>query len=179
MKYLAIIVLLLISACQTTSLQNNFYSSGAKDSEASIEILQPLRVPPNSARVYFQNGKMLTNTAIDLYEVNCEVEINTVSEQSQGIAPGLFRITSIRQEESPIVMFRSMMTASLRTVWDNDSPVDIKRYYYFHLVAQDPDSSSQVRGVICRGVQEQPYLAELPTLQEMKLASGEYLRFNF
>jgi len=66
----------------------------------------------------------------------------------------------------------------LTYAWASDSPVDIKRYYHFKLSAQDPQSKSQVRALICRGAQDEPYNARLPTLEQMKLAGGQYIIFN-
>lgn len=178
MKVLIIFfVLSLLTACKPTQIQSNS-SYFSVDSSATIEIIETLTVSPNSARVFLQNGEIRYG-GINLYEVNCEVEINTVSESRQIIEPGVFRVIRISQEESPIVMAKPLMVASLNYAWSNsDSPVDIKLFYRFHLMAQDSSSKSDVRAVICRGEQSEPYQAELPTLEEMKQAAGKYLRFN-
>lgn len=175
-RFFTLFSFVLLSACQSTLIDTDsgYFEVGT---QATIEITEPLSVRPNSARVFLQNGEV-KNSGIDLYDVNCEVEINTVSDSRQIIQPEIFNIISIHQEESPIVMIRSTMIASLAFSWYSESPVDIKRFYRFRLQAQDSDSKSQVRAVICRGAQSEPYNAELPTLEQMKKAGGKYLKFN-
>lgn len=179
MQYITILIfILLLTACQSTLIRTEQYYLSVSP-ESTIDILQPLEVFPLSARAYLQNGELIHPNGINLYQVDCEVEINTVSEQKQTIQPGRFNIVAIRQEESPIVMLESTRVASLNLAWFDDSPVDIKRYYYFKVHPTQANSNSEVRAVICRGVQSDPYQAELPTLDEMKMASGDFLKFNF
>lgn len=59
------------------------------------------------------------------------------------------------------------------------SPVDIQRYYHFKLSAQDPSKQiTQVRSLTCRGVQDTPYKAILPTFNEMQAALGQFVKFD-
>ena len=181
-KFLLVFFVLFLSACQSILVQTeNSYLEIS--SHASIEITQSLEVAPNSARAFLQGGDVIPYARLDLYEVNCEIEINTVSENRQIIEAGVFDIISIAQEESPIVkrkgIKKQIMIASLNYAWASGSPVDIKRYFKFSLAAQDPESKSQVRAVICRGIQDTPYAAELPTYEQMKAASSRYIQFNF
>ena len=177
-KAALILTLITLSACQTAALIESEGRYVEIAATASIEITQSIEVAPNSARAFLQNGEVISITQLNLYDVNCEVEINTVSESRQLIEPGIFDVLAIGQEESPIVMSKPVMVASLTYAWGSDSPVDIKRYYHFRLSAQDPQSKSQVRALICRGVQDQPYKAMLPTFEEMMRASGQYIIFN-
>lgn len=177
---LSLLLIIFLTACQSGAslIRSDGHYFEAK-SQATIEILQPLRVSPDSARAFLQYGELQSQGRISLYEINCEVEINTVSEQEQIIEPGVFRVMSVIQDQSPIVLLKSLQMASLKVSWgDDDSPVDIMRYYRFYLKPVDKDSSSQVRAVTCRGVQDTPFEAELPTIQEMQAASGPYLKFN-
>lgn len=178
MKNITIILIFFtLSACQTPLINSEGrYVTVART--ASIEITQILEVAPDSARVFLQNGNAIATGKLNLYQVNCEVEINTISESRQLIEPGIFNVLAIAQEESPIVMSKPLMLASLSYAWASDSPVDIKRYYHFRLSAQDAQSKSQVRALICRGAQAEPYKARLPTMEEMKLAVGQYIIFN-
>ena len=179
MKKIALILAAItLSACRSAVLIESEGRYVEIAATASIEITQSIEVAPNSARAFLQNGKVISMGQLNLYDVNCEVEINTLSESRQLIEPGIFNVLSIAQEESPIVMSKPLMVASLTYAWASDSPVDIKRYYHFKLSAQDPRSKSQVRAVICRGAQDEPYKARLPTFEQMRLAGGRYIIFN-
>ena len=180
-KIILLSIVLLLTACQSTMFKKEGRYIEAK-AKPFIEITQSLRVAPNSARAYLQQGEVISAGQLNLYDINCEIEINTVSEQAQVIEPGLFNILSIGSEESPIVMFKPVMVASLtlaRGGGSGGSPVDIKRFYRFKLLARNPNSKTQVRSMQCRGAQDQPYLAKLPTFEEMQQATGEYIKLNF
>ncbi|MCW8928928.1 MAG: hypothetical protein OQL19_01670 [Gammaproteobacteria bacterium] len=173
----------ILSACQSTLIQseNNYFEIS---NQASIEITQVLEVAPNSARVFFQNGEVISHGQLNLYDINCEIEINTVSDSRQIIEPGVFDIISVAQNQSPIVKQelkkQQILVASLNYVWNSsNSPVDIKRYYHFKLSAQDPRSNSEVRAMTCRGAQDTPFNAKLPTYEEMRKAGGQYIKLNF
>ena len=176
--FLILSLIILLTACQTTMIKSDD-SYLSTSSQATIEITQQLTVPPNSARAYFQHGELLRHTGIDFYAVDCEIEINTVSESRQTIEPGLFNVISIVQDESPIVMTKPVMVASLNFARGGDSgPVNIKRFYRFKLSPQDPEAETQVRSMTCRGALDEPYNAELPTYNEMQVAVGQYVILN-
>ena len=188
MKIISIVIaMILLTACQGQNTLIKSDDSYFKVSPyASIEITQELSVPANSARAYFQNGELLSYTGINLYNISCEILINTVSESKQTIAPGVFNITSITQDESPIVMRKTLQVAALDFAYQqyargggSGSPVDIHRYFRFNLSAQDPSKQiTQVRSLTCRGVQDEPYKASLPTFNEMQAALGQYVKFD-
>ncbi len=180
-KLFLLLILVLLSACRSSLVQTN---DGYLEisPQATIELTRSVSVPANSARAYFQGGELLSHSGINLYEVDCEIEVNTVSEQRQTIAPGIFRVIAVAQEESPIVRRdwrKPVQLAALNFAWADDSPVDVKLYYQFKLAEIKPQSGAQVRAVICRGAQDDPYNARLPTYEEMHFASGDYLKFNF
>ena len=179
-KIILLSIVLLLTACQSTMFKKEGRYIEAK-AKPFIEITQSLRVAPNSARAYLQQGEVISAGQLNLYDINCEIEINTVSEQPQVIAPGIYHILSINPDESPIVMFKPVMVASLTLArgGGSGSPVDIKRFYRFKLSSQNPNSKTQVRSMLCRGAQDEPYAAILPTFEEMQQATGEYIKLNF
>ena len=178
MKFLAsMLSLLFLTACQSILIQSQSQYIPVR-SDATIEILKELEVFADSARAFLQQGQQIHPNALNLYDVNCEVEVNTVSEHKQVIKPGRYHVISVQQEESPIVLLHPVQLAALRLSWVNDAPVDIKRYYYFRLQSAKTETMSSVRAVICRGIQDAPYKAQLPTLEQMTQAVGQYLHFN-
>lgn len=172
--FITLSILCLLVACQSPLIQTNTtYLKPA--SHSTIEITQSLDVHPNFARAFLQSGKVISPLRLNLYRVNCEVEINTVSETRQIIKPEKFNIIRIAQEESPIVMSKQVMVASLNYA---STPTEIKRFFRFHLSAIDPDSKSEVRALICRGVQANYAEAQLPTLEQIQMAVGANIEFN-
>lgn len=172
--FITIFALFLLVACQSPLIQTDG-SYLKPDSTSTIEITQSLDVSPNFSRAFLQAGKNILPESLNLYLVNCEVEINTVSENEQIIKPDKFNIIAISQEDSPIVMIKPVMVASLNYA---SSPSDIKRFFRFHLSTQNSSSKSDVRALICRGIQARHGEAQLPTLEQMQTAAGSYIKFN-
>lgn len=179
MKNLAIslnlLVVLLLAGCQQTLIKTDSgYQPGSSDS--FIVLNQSVIIPPNSARAFFQGGELIPDARLNLYAVDCELQINKVMEVPQTVQPGKFSVIKIIQDQSPIVLSQPVMYAAMGIGWGyNSAPVDIKRFYTFRL---ESESQPLVRAVICRGAQDTPYMAELPSLEEMQTAVGEYLQFN-
>jgi len=183
--------LFVLSACQPALIRSDEAYISISN-EATIEITQAIEVSPNSARAFLQEGEVIPYEQLNLYEVNCEIEVNTVSEDRQTIEAGVFNIISILQDESLIVDNENekdeLMVATLgfsrelAAFGNSDSPVDIKRYYKFKLSPLTPKqagSKTEVRSVTCRGVQDTPFNAELPSFEEIRAASGKYVTFSF
>ena len=178
MKFLmSMLLLLFLTACQSILIQSESQYLPVR-SDATIEILKELEVFPDSARAFLQQGQPIHPNALNLYDVNCEVELNTVSENKQVIKPGRYHVISVQQEESPIVLFHPVQLAAQSLSWVDDAPVDVKRYYYFRLQSVKAEAVTSVRAVICRGIQDAPYKAKWPTLEQMIQAGGQYLYFN-
>jgi len=180
-KIFILLLSVFLSACQSGIMSPMIETQGVFKniiSEPSLKITQRIEVSPNSARAFLQNGEPISMGQLNLYDINCEIEINTVSELRQIINPGTFDIRAIIIDESPIVLSQPIRLAALNYTWVDNSPVDIKRYYRFRLSAREQASGSQVRSVTCRGVQDTPYEATLPTMEEMQKASGGYILFN-
>jgi hypothetical protein len=168
-------VLLVLAGCQQTLIKTNA-GYQPESSDSYIVLNKSIVIPPNSARAFFQYGKLIPDARLNLYATDCELQINTVLEVPQTVQPGKFNIIRIIQDQSPIVILQPVMYAAIGVVWGyNSSPVDIKRFYTFRL---ESESQPLVRAVICRGVQDTPFMAELPTLEEMQAAVGEYIQFN-
>lgn len=167
--------LLMSAGCQQTLIKTDSgYQPGSSDS--FIVLNQSVVIPPNSARAFFQGGELIPNARLNLYAVDCELQINKVMEVPQTVQPGKFSIIRIIQDQSPIVLSQPVMYAAMGIARGyNSGLVDIKRFYTFRL---ESESQPLVRAVICRGAQDTPYMAELPSLEEMQTAAGEYLQFN-
>lgn len=174
MKILSIVVFVFfLTSCQSFQIATDSrYREPA--SPSTIEISQSLNVFPDTARAFLQNGAVISQEQLNLYQVNCEVEIATVAEVQRSISPGIFTITAMVQDESPIVMRKPIMVAAL--YYASSTPPDIKRYYRFHLASQQTEGQSSVRALICRGSQAAHNEAELPTLEQMQAAVGDYIK---
>jgi len=171
-NYLSVLMCFLLFSCNGTYIQPSLNSSYTQiKNKAWIEIKQPLQVSPENARVYLQNGKQIKPSELDFYQVNCEIEVNQVLDNIQTVFPGRYEIINISIDESSVVFMENakIKIASLATSF----PMEIKKYWKFSLQSKQ---HPEVINLFCRGIQNMPFDAQLPTLEEIKLAVGAYIK---
>ncbi len=139
-----------------------------------IVVLHPLHVYPGHARAYLQGGRVIHPDTLDLYEVNCELEIDVVRETEQDVPAGSYMIRHIQVRMSPNVWLPQQKQL-LAMGGGRGSSIDIKRYYQFTLSSHE---HPQVLNMFCRGAQDNEFSAELPTLEQMQRAVGKYIQFH-
>lgn len=160
--------ILVISACQTPLIQPHKQGEYVSISpKAWIEVKNKVSVEADSARAFFQLGELIHSSRLNLYEVNCELEVRDVLDTEQTISPDRFKIIKAQQDQSPIVFFPNQKIHY--AINREEGPSDIKRFWKFTLQSQQQPN---VMHLICRGVQDFPANAELPTVEEMQQALG-------
>ncbi len=138
---------------------------------AWININNTLQVEAKHARVYLQNGKQINPSELDLYQTDCEIEVRKVLDFPQTVFPGRYEITAISIEVSPFVYLEYMESSSIQFAYiGSRAPVDVKRFWRFSLRSK---SYPEVMYMICRGVQDTPFDAQLPTVEEIRQAVGD------
>ncbi|MCK5697711.1 MAG: hypothetical protein KAI02_06085 [Gammaproteobacteria bacterium] len=181
MKHFTLLFLsLFLVACQLPLIKDK-ESYLQPSSNAMLEITEELEISPHYSRVFLQSGNTIPPFRLNYYVANCEIEVNTLSDVKTYIAPEIFHITSISQQESPIVMTDTIKVASLNDMLlkQASSSFEIKRFFRFHLSPQNSQSQSQVTSLLCRGIQDEHVYAELPTLEEINSAVGQYIKFTW
>jgi len=169
-----LLILMLLTACKVPVIKQQEHGQYYPIAQnAWIEIQQKARIEPDNARAYFQDGKWIHPSSLNLYEVNCELEVRDVVEKYQWINPGKFEIIRTQQDQSPIVFGPGKSTT---LAWNQDqAPSDIKRFWKFTLQSKQ---QANVMHFICRGVQDSPYNATLPTSTEMQTAVGQHIKLH-
>lgn len=169
---LVLAIALLLGGCGAQKIQNT-QSYRSISPKAYIQLKQEIVVEPGHARAFFQLGELIKPSELNLYEVDCELEIRHVKEVKQTIKPGKFQVMDAQQDISPIVFVPETRT---QVAWVNHiGPSDIKRFWRFKLSSQ---TQPNVMNLICRGVQDFPYKAQLPSYEEMQFALGEYVQLK-
>jgi hypothetical protein len=150
-------------------IQPSTYSSYSLfNKDPWIEIKNSLQVTPENARVYLQNGKQIKPSELDYYQINCEIEVRQVLDSVQTVFPGRYEINNISIDESSVVFMQNskMQMAFL----GNNLAMEIKKYWKFSLQSK---KHPEVMNMFCRGVQDIPFNAQLPTVDEIKQAVGD------
>jgi hypothetical protein len=160
---------LFLNACSSLLIEDEHAYIGLNE-DAWIALNEPLTVTVEEIRIFIQRGQVIHNSELDLYAVDCELEMQTLSDKERLIQPDRFDIKKISQESSPIVMASPYQIASLQQI--ASSPADIKRSWIFYLHSE---KQPEVRALICRGVQNPEESARLPELEEMQAALGDLI----
>jgi hypothetical protein len=173
-NYLQVLMCFLLVSCNGMHIQSSIYSSYSPfNKNAWIDIKHSLQVTPENARVYLQNGKQVIPSELDFYQVNCEIEVKQVLDTVQTVYPGRYNIINISLDESSVVF---METSHIQLAFIGKGfPIEIKKYWKFSLQSKQ---YPEVINMLCRGVQDIPFYAQLPTVEEIKLAVGAYIEVS-
>jgi len=139
-----------------------------------IAVQKQIVVPAEQVRVFFQNGQPIEAPALNLYIASCELKLNQLLPVEQNINPGKFNIVNTTAEESSIVQMPAF-SANLKyaaNIQVAHTPADIKRFWRFSL---NSTQQPHVMHMICRGPQDFPSDAKLPTYIEMQHSVGKYI----
>ena len=141
-----------------------------------VVVKQRLTVPPGKTRVFLQYGQVIPRNARNDYAVNCNFEINTISDSPRFIEAGSYTvIRSLRHSDDivsrqPLHLAALGMQAGMILRDDGGTPVLFEEVV-LSLTSTPP---SDVRQLACRGAMADPSEMQLPTLAEMRQALGVY-----
>lgn len=150
-----------------------------------FELHRELSVRAGRTRVYLQGGEVVPG--VDEFRPHCQFEVNTLRETPQTVQPDNFVITGVSTRMDNIVATDHIQVAALETAavgvgigvgfgrWGLFDGRETRRMqaYVFRLHS---DRQPDVRALTCGGAFDDPWLADLPTLQEIAAALGGYGR---
>jgi len=172
------LITLILSGCGQMQIeqQSNGHFHALKD-KAWIKIIKEIPVPAEQARVFLQNGEVINAVNLKLYDTNCELKLNQLLPVPQQIHPGKFDIISASAEESTIVFstpgrIRSQYAANLQLA---HTPSNVKRFWRFTLKSE---TQPNVKHIVCRGPEDFPSNAKLPSYSEMQQSVGNYIELH-
>lgn len=143
-----------------------------------VVLPEPVRIPPRSARVYFQDGRILGG-GVDHFAPHCQLEVNAVKDQAQTVKAGEFVITDVSQRHDEVVSAGNVKLAAhvglgvgVGFGLFGGDVGDIMRAWHMRL--HSPDQPN-VRALICGGAFDHPSLAETPSITQIRAALGRHV----
>jgi hypothetical protein len=124
---------------------------------SKIQVLKEFEIPPNTAHVTFQYGKIVNDSemnAVNFWYTNCRFEVDTLGGKYQAVKPDTFSITRIENNNYP---------ATGRTV--------LNYYTKFYLHS---DKSPNVLYMTCAQY-DGPTDFDYPSIPQMRQAWGDYI----
>lgn len=141
-----------------------------------VMVKQPLTVPPGKTRVFLQYGKVIPRSERNDYAVNCNFDINTLSDSPRTIKVGVYTVSRSLRRSDDVVSREPLRLAALGSLagmmlrGDGGTPVLFEEIV-LTLTSTPP---TDLRELACRGAMADPSEMQLPTLAEMRQALGDY-----
>lgn len=157
---------IVVSACAVTLSFSDIKTGG------TIELVQPLNIAPNDARVFLQYGKVVSYKEIKRYYPHCWFVSWQRKNEAQVITPDSFNIIKV-VEKIEIVSNKSGGFKLASLVIQGDTPIS-EYITEIHLSSvKQPD----VRRLICSHW-EDPMSAMHLTGAQIQQALGDYAKVN-
>ena len=172
-RFLPLLVLLPLLACQTQSYaENSPYFRIPVGS--TVEVRQALTIPANTARVYIQYGKTTQYQKLDQYEANCWVLSWKLVPENQTIKPGNFIVTRLRELEDLVrykndMQFVRIKNSPYQNMNGGVTAVEYKTELTIHS-SEQPD----IRKLVCNHW-EDPSDARHLSLAEIRTTLGDLI----
>lgn len=164
MRATVLMVLLLLGGCAGLESPNPASPYYAYPPGWSVQLHEPLTIPPGAATVRLQYGRIVPRNSVQEQDPFCVLELNTVSDMPQVVQPGHFEVLRVTRSVSSIfagVAFSPFMKA--RFVND-DSPTFLYYITEFRLRAA---AQPNLRSLTCAWNQMAP--GNYPLMRHLKL----------
>ncbi len=163
---------ILIALLMLVSTAGMAAETGSKDETISrgwqLILNQDIRIPEQSAGIYLQNGKVKSESEIDLYYPNCRLEVRDLHNKPQTIKADTFIVYRVNWIEEDVLLHSNLYAASgiiqvsSPTADDYITTLDIRS-----------EQQSNVTRLICRHWEDPTGFAEHLTLRQIRSALGE------
>ena len=178
MKTFALLMLtgLLLTACSQSGLvkQDTASTLYLPPVGSTIELKKPLSVPGGRTRIFIQGGKVSSLGGVDQYRPNCNFEVRTLADQPREIKPEDFPVVRVQRVTEEVVQLelpRRVAGLGLAGM-DSDSslPMVVRGVHLWIGSDTQPD----VMRMTCRGAFADAWAAEMPSIDQMNRALGDY-----
>lgn len=135
---------------------------------------QAVEIPPDSATVRFQFGKIAGG--VKDFEPNCVFEVKTVKDTAQRVEPDVFLVTKVRSGSSILRAAREPVSGFMKVSSGSDDTGSI-RYYYKTEMFLRSEKQPQALMLTCQHAWDTGSSFQYqrpPTIGEMQQALGGY-----
>jgi hypothetical protein len=167
------LVLMTLTACAPLTVQDEHSPYSRIPVGSTVILNQPLDVPRYHARVFIQDGRVVSKTGMNIYYPHCNFETSSVSDGTARIEPDRFLVTGIRLDEVEVVRRPGpVLMASLVLVdggEDGGGPPPTSRLVHYRLHSErQPD----VMRLTCHGGMAEAWEVAYPSLAEIREVLG-------
>ena len=133
-------------------------------------------IPPGQIRASFQGGQRVNGAGE--FEPRCELEVRDFAEEPQTISAGTYRIVAVRGLDRyvnrPGENIQLAAAGALQLASDTSSEWYMRTY---HMTLQ-AEMQAAAPVLVCGGAYNYAFYVRYPTLQEMRVALGDYAELS-
>lgn len=175
----AVLAACVLAACGSLLIRNEATREYVSLQNASVLLHRDVVVPPERARVLFQDG--VVQTAVNEYRPHCELTVRNLADRPQTIHADHFTVERVTSDIVHVVTTGGVMVVVSADFQlssggggggsggDGESRVMKIYTLYLHSYRQ-----LNILSLVCGGAFDLPALAERPSLQDIKTALGDY-----
>ena len=165
--------------CQTSKVGNPASPYFPPPTGSAVILNNDLEIPPETARVFLQRGKIFAYHGFDRYTPWCYFELTTVRDTTQTLEADTFEIYKVVSRTEQVVEHGPIRLARVSIQFGSD--------FFMAKGGSDGPSSetaviqmwlrserqTQVRKLVCGGAEENPAIARAPSIDQIRGALGE------
>jgi hypothetical protein len=168
---------LLLAACGPLLIRNEATRGYVPLRNASLELHRDVVVPPESARVFFQQG--VVQPGINEYRPHCELTVRSLVDRPQTIHADRFTVERVSADVVHVVTSGDVVVALNAefqlTSGGGDGGGDGEgRQMKIYTLYLHSDRQPDVLSLVCGGAFNLPAQASRPSLQDIETALGNY-----
>jgi hypothetical protein len=163
------LILTFLTACAQVPVADEHSPYSRIAAGTTLTLHQPVEIPRYAARVFIQDGRVVSKTGMNVYYPHCNLEVRTVSDGNARIEPGNFLVTGFRLDEVTIVKQKEplMLASAMPMLADDDPggppPTSRAVHYLLHSETQ-PD----VMRLTCHGGFAEAWEVAYPSVSEIR-----------
>lgn len=174
----------LLAGCAPISVSDVSSTYYRLPADTTAIVRQTITIPPGTAHVTLQDGRIVTIDHLRRYEPFCEFEVNDVVESEQQVRPGRFAVARIIRQQilgakgQPVLLAANTVTGSENDAATAtfllaalDDPLRLNEIRFRLQSAEQPN----VRELRCAGGWAFISTVAYPTLAEMNRALGGFI----
>jgi hypothetical protein len=169
----------LLAGCQSPQVRDQDSPNFLPPKGSLVILHDDIQIPPQSARVFLQKGRLVGYHAVDHYYPWCAFEVNEVSDSIQILRANTFEIYRVYIRTEQVVDNTTTplakLTVGARKAWPlsgdgSGGPTTVTKVIvmWMNSLAQ-----SNIRKLSCGGSEENEALARTPSVMQIRTALGD------
>ncbi len=133
-----------------------------------LSLNQTLTIPPQSAGITLQDGKVASEIEMDQYYPNCRLEVRDPQDKSQTVTADTFTIYRVKWTEEDVLLHSNMYASNGMFPISSSTADDYTTTLYLR-----SEQQPNVTKLICRHWEDPTGFAEHLSLKQIRSALGE------